>query len=84
VMLAAKTGVPIFPAYLEGTHRGHDMIGSVIRPCRATVQFGPPIVLDRTAAAKDALEPATASIQAAVDQLRATTEIQKTEVAHRT
>jgi 1-acyl-sn-glycerol-3-phosphate acyltransferase len=82
-MLAAKTGVPIFPAYLDGTHRGHDMIGSVIRPCRATIRFGPPILLDRSAAVKDALEPATASIQAAVDQLRRQSRFEKTAVADR-
>jgi 1-acyl-sn-glycerol-3-phosphate acyltransferase len=82
-MLAAKTGVPIHPAYLDGTHRGHDMIGSVARPCRAKIRFGLPIRLDPTAAAKDALEPATAIIQAAVERLRRAAMSEKTDVAER-
>jgi 1-acyl-sn-glycerol-3-phosphate acyltransferase len=45
-MLAAETGVPIVPAYIEGTFRSMPP-GSVFpKPSRVTVSFGEPIYMD--------------------------------------
>jgi 1-acyl-sn-glycerol-3-phosphate acyltransferase len=70
-MMAAKTGVPVYPAYLDGTQRGRAMIPAIIRPCRASLRFGPPLVLPRSASTRNQLDGATAMIQTVVEQMRA-------------
>ena len=70
VLLAAKSGAPIYPAYLEGTQRGKSMLKAYFIPRRATINFGPPLILDRSAAARPNMEAAVQKIQNAVDILR--------------
>ena len=70
-MMAAKTGVAIHPAYLDGTQRGREMLPAFCTPCRATLRFGEPLTLPRSAGAKGALDDATAQIVAAVERLGA-------------
>lgn len=69
-MIAIKTGVPVYPAYLDGTQRGREMIDAVIHPERAVIRFGPPVEFPRESTSKEALETATDRIRAAVYKLR--------------
>jgi len=69
-MMAIKTGVPVYPAYLEGTTRGKEMVQAVALPNVITLQFGPKIEFDRTDSSKEGLAKATEAIQAAVETLR--------------
>jgi 1-acyl-sn-glycerol-3-phosphate acyltransferase len=70
-MLALKGQAPIFPAYLEGTMSGRDMVGSVLRPCMATAAFGPQVLIDQEDTNRDGLERAARAIRDAVDRLKA-------------
>ena len=69
-LMAIKTHAPVFPAYLEGTQRGMEMIPAIAIANRATMAFGPAIEFDRTSTSKSALELATDAIQGAVESLR--------------
>jgi 1-acyl-sn-glycerol-3-phosphate acyltransferase len=69
-MMAIKTDVPVYPAYLDGTQRGKEMLPAILVPNRATLRFGPPVEFDRSGTAKPQLEEATARIQSAVAALR--------------
>jgi 1-acyl-sn-glycerol-3-phosphate acyltransferase len=69
-MMAIKTGVPVYPAYLDGTQRNKEMLRAIALPNRATLRFGPPVEFDRSGTGKPQLEEATAKIQAAVETLR--------------
>jgi 1-acyl-sn-glycerol-3-phosphate acyltransferase len=69
-LMAIKTGVPVYPAYLEGTQRGREMVDAVVHPNRAVIRFGDAVEFPRDSTSKDALENATARIRAAVWALR--------------
>jgi 1-acyl-sn-glycerol-3-phosphate acyltransferase len=67
-MLATRSGVPVFPAYLDGTQRQTGMMQAFLHPNHARLSFGPPLHLG-DAEGRDGLEAATAKIQAAVARL---------------
>jgi 1-acyl-sn-glycerol-3-phosphate acyltransferase len=69
-MMAIKTGVPVFPAYLDGTQRGKEMLPAFFHPQEATVTFGDEVGLDRADDARNALETATAAMRMAIESLR--------------
>lgn len=69
-LMAIKTKVPVFPAYLDGTQRGREMVDAVAHPNRAAICFGPPVEFPRNSTSKDALEHATELIKQAVWSLR--------------
>jgi 1-acyl-sn-glycerol-3-phosphate acyltransferase len=69
-MMAIRTGVPVYPAFLDGSQRNKTMVGAFLRPNRVTVAFGPEIKFDRNDTSREALEAATATIRDAVDSLR--------------
>ena len=69
-MLAIKTGVPVFPVYLDGTQRGKEMLSAFIHANRVRVAFGGEVELDRNSTSKPALEVATERIRKAVWALR--------------
>jgi len=73
-MIAIKQKVPVYPAYLDGTQRGKEMVDAVVRPNQATLRFGPPVEFPRDSTTKEALEHATAQIRAAVQKLKDETE----------
>jgi 1-acyl-sn-glycerol-3-phosphate acyltransferase len=73
-LMAIKTGVPVFPAYLDGTQRGKEMVEAIIHPRQATIRFGPEVRFPRKSTAKEALEQATESIRNAVSDLKMRTE----------
>jgi 1-acyl-sn-glycerol-3-phosphate acyltransferase len=70
VLLAAKSGAPIYPCRLDGTQRGKSMLKAFFSPQRAILNFGPPLVLDRSAAARENMDGAAEKIRNAVDILR--------------
>ena len=72
-MMAIKTGVPIYPAYLDGTQRNKEMLPAFIFPNRSCITFGEPIHLPRGDTSGEALEAATARIQHAVEDLQSRT-----------
>lgn len=69
-LMAIKTRVPVYPAYLDGTQRGKEMVDAVAHPNRAAICFGPPVDFPRDSTAKAALEHATERIKDAVWSLR--------------
>jgi 1-acyl-sn-glycerol-3-phosphate acyltransferase len=69
-MMAIKTGVPVYPAFLDGTQRNKTMLGGFIWPNRATLSFGPPVEFNRSSTSRENLEDATDRIKAAVAALR--------------
>lgn len=69
-LMAIKTGVPVYPAYLDGSQRGKEMIEALLRPNRAELAFGVAVEFDRSSTSKEALEQATEKIRQAVEQLR--------------
>lgn len=69
-LLAIKTGVPVFPVYLDGTQRGQEMLPAIVGANRVRIAFGPAVDFDRGSTSKQALEAATEQIKAAVLALR--------------
>lgn len=69
-LMAIKTKVPVYPAYLDGTQRGKEMVDAVAHPQRAAISFGESVNFPRNSTSKDALEQATQRIKDAVWSLR--------------
>ena len=69
-LMAIRTGVPVYPAFLDGTQRGKTMVKAFLRRNRVTVAFGPAIEFDRSDTSREGLEAATERIKAAVERLR--------------
>ena len=74
-MMAIKTGVPVFPAYLDGTQRGHEMVEAIVHPRHATIRFGPAVEFARKSTSKESLEQGTRAIREAVGVLKLATEV---------
>ena len=68
-LLAIKSNVPVYPAYLDGTQRGKEMIEAFSRPNRAVVTFGPAVEFDRSSTTRQSLEQATEKIRDAINNL---------------
>ena len=68
-LMAIKAGVPVYPAYQDGTQRGQDMWAACLRRQRAAVAFGPPVQFDRSSTSRENLEAATTAIRDAVAAL---------------
>lgn len=69
-LMAIKTGVPVYPAYLDGTQRGKEMVEAFIHSNRVRLAFGPAVKFDRSSTSKEALADATEKIRQAVARLR--------------
>ena len=69
-MMAMKTGVPIYPAYIDGTQRGREMLGAYAIPNRSRLVFGGPIQLRGQNPERESLEVATERIAQAVRELK--------------
>ena len=74
-LMTGKTGVPVFPVYLDGTQRGHrhQMLRALTRPQRASVVFGPPIHFERSRTTD--LEAVTETIRESVRRLQKSVEM---------
>jgi 1-acyl-sn-glycerol-3-phosphate acyltransferase len=69
-LMAIKTGVPVYPAYIDGTQRGRDMLNAMLSRCEATISYGPPVEFDRSGTSRPQLEAATTAMEAAIRRLR--------------
>ena len=69
-LLAIKTGVPVYPVYLDGTQRGKKMLSSVVSANSVRIAFGAAVQFDRSSTSKQALEAATERIKGAILALR--------------
>jgi 1-acyl-sn-glycerol-3-phosphate acyltransferase len=65
-MVAIKTGVPVYPARIEGSIRDTGMVEAFAYPQRVTVAFGEAVGFDRSSDSREAIEIATSSIRSAV------------------
>ncbi len=65
-LMAARAGVPVYPAYLDGTQRGQEILLAVARPNHATLSFGPPLHFSREEGERDALNASAEKIRRAV------------------
>lgn len=68
-MMAIKMDVPVFPAYLDGTQRGEEILASFLSRSLATLTFGPAVTLVETETNDTALAAATDRIRQAVARL---------------
>ena len=74
-LMALKAGVPVYPAYLDGTQRGRDMLPAFLYPNCATLAFGPAVETPPGGStSKEVLQDVTARFTAAVEGLRDATE----------
>lgn len=69
-LMAIKAGVDVYPAYLDGTQRGKEMVAAVASPNKARLTFGPKVEFDRSSTGKQALEEATGKMRDAIEGLR--------------
>lgn len=68
-LLAARTKVPIFPTYLDGTQRGKEMVPAFVFPNHATIRFGAPLFLAPEDGEREGVLAATERIRNAVQAL---------------
>jgi len=73
-LMAIKTGVPVYTAYLDGTARGKGMLSALLVPNRFKLSLGPAVDFDRSSTAREALETATQAIHQAVARLKRTSD----------
>jgi len=73
-LIAIKTGVPVYPAYLDGTQRNKTMIHAFLARNRATLTFGSAVQFDRSSTSKEVLQDATDRFTEAVAALKARSE----------
>lgn len=70
-MMAMKTCVGVYPAYVEGTPRGREMVDAFRTAGRSHLRFGPEVKLTQPGdAGRPSLEVATERIQCAVATLK--------------
>ena len=74
-MMAIKTGVSVYPAYLDGTQRGKEMVPAILQPNRVRLGFGEPLSFNGMGTSKEELEQATARIRDAVLVLRSKSDL---------
>ena len=70
-LMAIKAGVPVYPAYIDGTMRGKEMLAAFRCRNQASLRFGPVVEFDRSSTSRENLDDATAKITAAVAALKA-------------
>jgi 1-acyl-sn-glycerol-3-phosphate acyltransferase len=70
-MMAIKMGVGVYPAYLDGTQRGKEMVPAIVGSNRICLGFGEPLHFEGMGTTKKELETATDRIRQAVFGLRA-------------
>ena len=69
-MMAIKTGIDVYPAYIDGTQRGKEMLEAFANRNRVYISFGGRITFERSDTSKDQLEAHTQRIHQAVSLLR--------------
>ena len=74
VLLAAKSGAPVYPAYLDGTQRGQSMLRAYFKPNQSKVAYGEPLIFTRDDASRNNLSQSAERIRLSVDNLRKQTQ----------
>jgi 1-acyl-sn-glycerol-3-phosphate acyltransferase len=74
-LLAMKTRAPVYPAYLDGSQRGLEMIEAFYRRSEISIAFGEAVDLGDLADSKAAVLEATRRIQSAVESLKSHSKI---------
>jgi 1-acyl-sn-glycerol-3-phosphate acyltransferase len=69
-MMAVKANVPVYPAYLDGTQRGKEMVHAFLYPNVANVAFGPPLEVGEATTSKEVLESVTGRFTDAISRLK--------------
>jgi len=69
-LLALKSGVPVFPAYLDGNQRGKDMLEVFFARNDASIAFGPAVDLSQIDGSRTGVHTAADRIRQAVQDLR--------------
>jgi 1-acyl-sn-glycerol-3-phosphate acyltransferase len=69
-MMSIKTGVSVYPAYVDGTQRGKEMMPAIAVPNRITLGYGKPLNFKGMGTTKPELEEATERIRQAILELR--------------
>jgi 1-acyl-sn-glycerol-3-phosphate acyltransferase len=72
-LMAIKTGVPVYPAYIDGSQRGLEMIDGFKQSCRANLRFGPVVPMPAKDTSRPALEAGTEAIRQSMAHLRSQT-----------
>jgi 1-acyl-sn-glycerol-3-phosphate acyltransferase len=74
-LIIAQAGVPVVPAYIQGTDRALPVGSFWIRPVKVTVRFGPPLdlapILERHADRKEAYREMSGAVMDRIRQLSA-------------
>ncbi len=68
-VLAARSGAPVYPAYLDGTQRGKEMGRAFAVANRATIRFGRQIPLEKHRGGREELTAMARKIESAVREL---------------
>jgi 1-acyl-sn-glycerol-3-phosphate acyltransferase len=69
-MMAVKANVPVYPAYLDGTQRGKEMVKAFLYPNVASVAFGAPLEVGGPSTSKEVLQGVTDRFTDAVARLK--------------
>jgi 1-acyl-sn-glycerol-3-phosphate acyltransferase len=69
-LLALKSGAPVYPAYLDGTQRGKEMLEGFLARNEASIAFGPAVELSDLDKSRQGIEEAATRIRAAVQGLQ--------------
>jgi 1-acyl-sn-glycerol-3-phosphate acyltransferase len=69
-LLAVKSGVPVYPAYLDGTQRGKEIAPAILQSNCAILTFGEPRQFRRVAGSHLNMDEATKLIENDVNNLR--------------
>jgi 1-acyl-sn-glycerol-3-phosphate acyltransferase len=68
-LMALKTLAPVYPAYLDGSQRGLEMVEAFYKRCDISISFGNPVKLADLKNSKEEVLEATKRIQGAVESL---------------
>jgi 1-acyl-sn-glycerol-3-phosphate acyltransferase len=69
LLLATKSGAPIYPMCLEGSQRGRGMLAAYFRRNRAALVFGPPMTLSRQEITKERSEATMTGLRMSIEKL---------------
>ena len=69
-LIALKANVPIYPAYIDGTHRLKTMAEAYLHRNRISIVFGEPLRFDLNDTSREAMEAATRAMQDAIQSLK--------------
>jgi len=69
-LLALKSGAPVYPAYLDGSQRGKNMLEVFLARNEASIGFGPPVDFSDLDKSRQGIEQAAHRIRSAVQALQ--------------